>query len=79
MEKRVQSWKERSKEQQGSYTENHVCLIIKAMQKGWNNWKVVAPKLNETKKRSKFEYNNTSKEGEEEEFNDDDEHGHDHK
>ena len=23
-----------SKEQQGSYTENHVCLIIKAMQKG---------------------------------------------
>ena len=34
VEKRVENWKEPSKEQQGSYTENHVCLIIKAMQKG---------------------------------------------
>ena len=36
-------------------------------------------KIKRNQKRSKFEYNNTSKEGEEEEFNDDDEHGHDHK
>ena len=39
-------------------------------------------KIKRNQRRSKnvaFEYNNTSKEGEEEEFNDDDEHGHDHK